>query len=338
MSSLPPGCDIRLVNGSTGDPALWIDHAGRDDAFLFDAGDNALPMERLADLHGVFVTHLHMDHFVGLDRILRANLDRDKTLTVIGPEGLIQAVHQRLSSYVHQWFPFQKLVLELVEVKGDRLSRATLPFLERLPPPEPVQEPWRGSIVFEDDQFTVEATAVDHTAPCLAFALVERPGWRVDPEKLAKAPLKSGSWIEAARRMLEDEVDPARSVEVAGGRFPLGTLADLCFSRTGGGRIAYVTDTRWNDVSKPALTRLARKAKRLYCDASYAETERKAAEKYGHMTAVDAADLAASAQVRELVLMHFSKRYAGSYDRLVSEARTRFEPTRAEIPSSPANS
>src|SRR4051812_28626086 len=33
--------EIRLVNGSTGDPSLFIDYPGRDDALLFDAGDNA---------------------------------------------------------------------------------------------------------------------------------------------------------------------------------------------------------------------------------------------------------------------------------------------------------
>ena len=28
--------EIRLVNGSTGDPSLFVDYPGRDDAILFD--------------------------------------------------------------------------------------------------------------------------------------------------------------------------------------------------------------------------------------------------------------------------------------------------------------
>ncbi len=72
--------EIRLVNGSTGDPVLFIDYPGRDDAILFDAGENAsLGLDRLGDLGAVFITHHHVDHFIGLDRIVRANLDRDKT-------------------------------------------------------------------------------------------------------------------------------------------------------------------------------------------------------------------------------------------------------------------
>ena len=31
--------ELRLVNGSTGDPVLFIDYPGKDDALLFDAGE-----------------------------------------------------------------------------------------------------------------------------------------------------------------------------------------------------------------------------------------------------------------------------------------------------------
>ena len=32
--------EIRLVNGSAGDPALYIDYPGKDNALLFDSGEN----------------------------------------------------------------------------------------------------------------------------------------------------------------------------------------------------------------------------------------------------------------------------------------------------------
>ena len=62
---------LRLVNGSTGDPVLYVDSPGKDNALLFDAGDNAaLSMQELGDLDAVFITHHHVDHFIGLDRIV----------------------------------------------------------------------------------------------------------------------------------------------------------------------------------------------------------------------------------------------------------------------------
>src|SRR5271155_3069584 len=88
---------FRLVNGSAGDPALYVDYPGRDDALLFDAGELAsLDADRLGDLAAVFITHHHVDHFMDLDRIVRANLDRDKTLHIYGPEGTIRRVYDRI--------------------------------------------------------------------------------------------------------------------------------------------------------------------------------------------------------------------------------------------------
>ena len=57
---------VRLVNGSTGDPVLYLDYPGRDDAILFDGGENdRLTKDQLGDVQCVFVTHHHVDHFTG---------------------------------------------------------------------------------------------------------------------------------------------------------------------------------------------------------------------------------------------------------------------------------
>jgi ribonuclease Z len=62
----------RLVNGATGDPGLYVDVRDERRAVLFDLGDiAALPPRKLIRLSHVFVTHAHMDHFAGFDRLLR---------------------------------------------------------------------------------------------------------------------------------------------------------------------------------------------------------------------------------------------------------------------------
>jgi ribonuclease Z len=50
------------------------------------------------------------------------------------------------------------------------------------------------------------------------------------------------------------------------------------------------------------------------------------------MMAPQSAELARRAKVGELVLMHFSTRYAGEYEQLVEEARAVFPNVRAELP------
>ena len=340
MLDAPPprrtSTEFHLVNGSTGDPLLFVDYPGRDDALLFDAGENGrLPASRLSDLAAVFLSHHHVDHLVGFDRVLRANLDRDKDLRVVGPEGTIDRISARVRTYEYPFFPFQKLRLHLLELGPDRVRSAVLDWGAKLPPPEVAERPVDPAdltpTVFENDLLRVQAARVDHTVPCLSFAIVEAPGYHVDGRSLREGPLRPGPWVPRALDLLRSGAPEQTPVEVDGGIFPLGRLRDRYFRKGRGGRIAYVVDTLWSDSSRPALLQLCRRATRLFCDSFYAQADLKKARTHRHMTASQAAELAREAKVDHLTLIHFSPRYAGRFDALVSEAAATFPGVTAEI-------
>lgn len=314
--------EMRLLNGSTGDPVLFIDYPGKDDALLFDAGDNGtLPLARLADLEAVFITHHHIDHFVGFDRILRANLDCDKTLHIFGPEHTIRKVYDRVTSYEHPFFAFQKIVLAVHEVLAGRMRVGRLECSRHFPEPQVEERSWDGPVLYQNADLHVEACLADHTVPTLAFALVEKTGYHPDPERLATGALRPGPWVNEALALLRAGASAETVLEIQGGRFTLGILGEGYFTTTRGSRIAYVTDTLWSEAVRPGLLKLAQRARRLYCDSYYAQAQVKQAQTYRHMTATHAAEFAAQARVDELVLMHFAPRYAGRYESLVAEAR-----------------
>lgn len=328
--------ELQLVNGSTGDPLLFVDYPGRDDALLFDAGENGtLPAGRLADLAAVFLTHHHVDHLVGFDRILRANLDQDKDLHVVGPEGTIDRISARVRTYEYPFFPFQKLRLHLTELLDDRSRTAVLDWGRQLAIAETSERPIDPTdltpTVFANGLLHVEATRTDHTVPSLAFAIVEEPGFHVDGPRLREGPMRPGPWVSKVLGLLRDGEDEATPIEIEGGVFPLGALRDRYFRKQRGGRIAYVVDTLWSDASRPGLLRLCRKANRLYCDSFYAQADLKNARKHKHMTATQAAELARDARVERLTLIHFSNRYAGRFDNLVREAAAIFPEVNAEV-------
>jgi ribonuclease Z len=324
--------ELRLVNGSTGDPVLFIDYPGKDDAFLFDAGEiGGLDMKRLSDLEAVFITHHHIDHFVGFDRILRANLDRDKTLHVFGPEGTIAKVYDRIKSYEFMYFPFQQIVLDVHELLAGKQRSARLECSRRFPKPDIVETEWNGPVVYENADLAVEAAPTDHTVPGLAFALVEKVGYHPDPVKLAAGVLRAGSWVGEALTLLRADAAPATVLEIEGGRFALGALAEQYFATSRGARVAYVTDTAWSAAVQPGLLRLANRAYRLYCDSYYAVAQASRAAQFRHMTATYAAEFARQAKVEQLILMHFAPRYAGRYEALVEEARAIFPRVSADL-------
>ena len=328
--------DLRLVNGSIGDPALFIDDDGRDNALLFDAGENAALSDAcLGDLEAVFLTHHHVDHFIGFDRIVRANLDRDKALHVFGPTGTINKIYNRIKSYEYPFFPFQKIVLELHEIEPGKLHSAPLLCAERFPKPKVVETNWEGPLIYQSAGLKVEATFVDHTVPCLAYAAVEEPRLALDPSRLAEAGISAGRWVNQAIQLIQASAPAEAPVAVPGSDrdFTLGELKSRFFVESPGSRVAYVTDTAWSPAVRPQLLKLALGARRLYCDSFYAAAQAAQAEKYRHMTATQAAEFAREAEVEELVLIHFASRYKGQYEALLEEARAIFPNTSAEIPA-----
>jgi ribonuclease Z len=336
----PPSIET-LVNGSTGDPALYLDFPGAGNALLFDAGTlHRLPTGQLADLAAVFLTHFHIDHFGDFDRILRATTDCDRTIRIVGPTGTRERIAARLASYAYNIFPFMKLEFEVLEIDaggGATWSRhraqdgfAASETTDRRP------RKLRGGICYDSRECRVRAVAADHTVPCLAYAVEMRRAWVFDREKSAGQPLRPGPWVSEVIAALNlPTADRPQTLAIGGADFPLADLRRNYFSRTPAGRLAFVTDTRFSDESRERLIDLAAGAKRLYCDAYYLPEQADKAQEHGHMTALQSGELAAAAGVDSLILMHLGGKAARRPDEALAAARTHFPQTSLAVTALP---
>jgi ribonuclease Z len=154
---------------------------------------------------------------------------------------------------------------------------------------------------------TLEARRLDHRIEAFGYRLTEPDGRRMLPEALAAAGVHGP---DVSRLQREGVLTVAgRTVQVA----------DVSAPRRGQ-VAAFVMDTRLCD----AVPALADGADLLVVEATYLHEDRALADAYAHLTARQAARVAARCGVRTLVLTHFSQRYADPW-RFAAEAREEFD-------------
>ena len=142
-----------------------------------------------------------------------------------------------------------KIVVRVHEILEDRICWALLECSRRFPEPEIHEETWDGGVVFRNDEVEVEAVHADHTVPCLAYALLEKPGYQLNTKKLEQGLLRPGPWIAEVLTQLKAGAPAGEILDIQGGQFRLGTLSQQYFRKSRGARVAYVTDTAWSDSS-----------------------------------------------------------------------------------------
>jgi len=328
----------RLVNGPFGDPGLLIDLRWQGDAVLFDLGRNdGLPAAELLKVSHVFVSHTHMDHFIGFDRLLRLFLNRDRTIFLHGPEGIGDCVAGKLSGYVWNLTDGYPFVFDVTEVASTGRRRwlfaASTGFAreehEPLPLPEGADPGTPTTPVLVDaGHFRVRAAITDHRIPCLAFALDEPTHLNVDPERLAALGLSPGRWLADLKDALRDGRPDDTPVAVqradrSQAEFALGELRSLV-RVTPGQKIGYVVDTRFLPGNLAVLLPVLHEADLLYCESPFLDEDRDQAAMRYHLTAAEAGTIARMARARRLKVFHYSPRYQGRGDLLRAEADAAF--------------
>lgn len=119
-------------------------------------------------LEQIFVSHAHIDHFIGFDRLLRLLVGREKTLELFGPEGFIDNVRHKLSGYRWNLVDRYSCNLAFVVTEIDRsLEMRTVRFrLKTAFAEEPLGNPLRDGVIYREPTFRVSTALLDHRTPC----------------------------------------------------------------------------------------------------------------------------------------------------------------------------
>jgi ribonuclease Z len=322
-----------LVNDLFGDPALYVRLPWERRALLFDLGDiGTLSAGRLLKISDVFVSHAHVDHFVGFDHLLRVLLGRPKGLRLYGPPGFIDHVEGKLRGYSWNLVDGYSLSIEAREVHPDRVRCARFGCPTAFRREDVADVAACDGLVLSEPEFRIRCVDLDHRIPCLAFALEETVHLNVDKARLDELGLPVGPWLMDVKRAIragKPDDFPIRVAWSAGERrherlVPLGALHREVVRASPGQKLVYVTDVVDSTENRERILALARGADVFFCEAGYPERDAERARTRYHLTTVQAGQLAAEAGARHFVVFHLSPKYRDCAGDLVAEAMAAF--------------
>ncbi len=163
---------------------------------------------------------------------------------------------------------------------------------------------------FENDKFKLETKEVKHTTPCNAYAFIEKDRRKIQLTKAKKLGLKEGPLL--------GQLQKGKTIKVKGKTIKPDQISTI----VKGKKIAYITDT----VIVKNCYEIAKNADLLICESTYATEMGDTAGERCHMTAREAGQIASKANVKKLILTHFSARYKET-DILEADARETFDNT-----------
>jgi len=326
-----------LVNGRCGDPTVYVETLFEKHSLLFDIGEIAsLSARKIRRVDQIFVSHAHIDHFVGFDHLLRLLVGHKKTVHLYGPVGFAERVYHKLQAY--RWNLVESYRSDLVFVVSELEtpnSISTRQFrLKRAFAAEPsVSKTTLDGVLCDERTCRVSAAILEHRTPCLGFALQEAAHVNIWKNRLSERGLPVGPWLRWLKKAVVEGraddffiwIDGAATSD--GRRERLGSLRDL-LTVTAGQKIAYVTDVADTPANRAAIVALVQNADILFIEAAFAGADAALARDRAHLTTTAAGEIAREANVRRVEPFHFSPRYAGEQERMLAEVMTAFrDPT-----------
>lgn len=340
-----PLFDAQLVNEPFGDPGVYVDFRHERRAFLFDLGDNTpLAPRKLLRLSHVFVSHTHMDHFIGFDRLVRICVGRQTGVHCFGPPGFVAQVGHKLAAYT--WNLVANYDVEFAvtatEVESDGRTRSARFATRDAFAPEPLPDgEVRDGVLLDEEGFRVRCATLDHRTPCLGYAIEEKMHVNVWKNRLDEMGLETGPWLSGLKRAVlagrpDDECILAswRSRgEVVERSVTLGELKRRALELVPGAKVAYVTDVVHHEENTRRIVALARDADVLFIESVFLDAEADHAAEKKHLTAKQAGAIARAAGARLVVPFHFSPRYVERERELRAELAAAFGGPVAGVPA-----
>lgn len=253
---------------------IYLEYNG--EGILFDCGEGTQRQMNIAGINRhkvkkIFISHWHGDHVSGLIGLVQ-------TINSVSDENNPKKLEiygptgtkERFGYMLKTVYFDNRLIIKVHDINAPKLKT-----------------------VFTNDNYSIKAINVDHGIPAVGYRFEEHDRRRISVSKIKKLAIPDGPLL--------GKLQKGDSITWKGKKYNSDDLTYI----VSGKKCAFILDTAYTKNT----IELAQNADIVLCEATYVESELEKGEKHNHLTALQAAQIASSANAKKLIMTHFSQRY-----------------------------
>lgn len=265
-----------------------------------DAGD--LTVKEIQNSNAIFISHTHIDHFVNFDDVIRHQIGIQRKIVICGPKGIAQQVQSKIKSYTWNLIEKGSIIYEIREV----LSENEIHVFEIEPPIWQLEEKGviKNNIIFEEKNFVVTATLLDHKIPTLAYKFKENDTTKID---IQSSGFKGGKWVKELKEAFEENYG-YKVIHIEGKDYKAIELFHLLKIQKGDS-IGIIMDHAATKENHSKIKNHFFQCRKVFIESFYKEEDREQAELNYHSYSSMSGKIMYQTQVKEPIPVHFSRKY-----------------------------
>lgn len=335
-------CEPVFYSGLMDDPLLLVQMRPLGRSLLFDCGQiHHLAKRVLRSLDAVFITHAHMDHFMGVDTLIRHVLVAPRTIDFYGPPGIAARFASKLGSYDWNlaedfWCSFR-----VHEIHRDKIRSVFFSGPKGFSVFRESEAARADGAIYANRYLRVDAEFVDHKLPVLIYRITEQPGFCIDEQRLAAAGLLAGPWIRELKKRFFSGDLKGRPLPVTcreGDEIREKVISDAAalYESIGSleppASIGYFSDLGFSAANRMTLNAFLQRVTLLIGECTYLARDLERARAASHLCSSDVNALLEELRPAFFLPMHLSKSYLGQSRLLFEELKPPAGTTLLQLP------